>query len=141
MAPLRCPEKRAAYRKAWGLRQHGTPCRKCGACDRYPNGNCRPCGIEGQRRHRERDPVFWKKRQVTRYYGVSGDTKEALYREQQGLCAFCKEPLPDVWARGCHVEHDHATGQIRGLVHHGCNMVIGILENPRFQALAKDYFR
>ncbi len=135
---MTCPP---GYRKAWGLRQHGKPCRKCGSLERYPNGNCKPCGVSAQRRSYETEPLKHKKRQVARYYGITGEEKEAIYAKQNGACAFCFEPLPGVWTRGCHVEHDHKSGRVRGLVHHQCNVIIGILESDRYKALAKEYFR
>lgn len=76
---------------------------------------------------------------MTRYYGIPGEEKERMFEAQGGLCKFCREPLPDVWSRGCHVEHDHKTKRVRGLVHHQCNTIIGILENEKYLALMKEY--
>jgi hypothetical protein len=41
---------------------------------------------------------------------------------QNGLCAVCGKP-PD--ERVFAVDHDHATGEIRGLVHRHCNLMLG----------------
>ena len=40
----------------------------------------------------------------------------ALYERQGGRC-ICGATLGDRW----HTDHDHATGRIRGLLHHYCN--------------------
>ena len=41
-------------------------------------------------------------------------------RRVAGICAYCDEPGSDLV-----IDHDHETGQIRGLVHRSCNAKIG----------------
>jgi Recombination endonuclease VII len=41
-------------------------------------------------------------------------------RKVGGTCAYCGEPGTDLVT-----DHDHETGQIRGLVHRSCNAKIG----------------
>jgi hypothetical protein len=40
--------------------------------------------------------------------------------EQEHSCAICKDPVTVG-----HVDHDHSTGQIRGLLCRGCNTALG----------------
>lgn len=126
-------------RKAWGKERAGSPCNQCGALDRYPSGNCKPCSLETNRKYAAKNPAYFKRRQVSRYYKVPGDTKEKLYAEQQGKCAFCNESLPEVWDRKCHVDHDHVTGKVRGIVHARCNTIIGVLENEEHKERLRKY--
>jgi len=49
------------------------------------------------------------------------------WERQRGLCAFCGQPLVD--DNTTHLDHDHATGRKRGLVHVQCNQMIGGIEN------------
>ena len=52
--------------------------------------------------------------------------REQYYAEQNGLCALCFEhmdPFESV------LDHDHKTGQLRGVLHRGCNAYIGSMEN------------
>jgi len=52
--------------------------------------------------------------------------RQQLLIEQGGLCALCQEPI----AEGLAVlDHCHRTGQIRSVLHRGCNAYIGALEN------------
>lgn len=69
---------------------------------------------------------------LLRRYGISVERYEALLASQCGCCACCGRldvgrtgPL----ARGLHllVDHDHVTGEVRGLVCHKCNVGIGAL--------------
>ena len=49
-----------------------------------------------------------------------------LLEEQLGLCALCHEPIEpgkDV------LDHCHRTGQIRSVLHRGCNSMEGIIQN------------
>jgi hypothetical protein len=49
-----------------------------------------------------------------------------LLAQQLNLCAICQEHLP---ADQAVLDHCHTTGQIRAVLHRGCNMYIGALEN------------
>lgn len=64
---------------------------------------------------------------LRRKYNMSLEDFEALWVAQKGLCAMCNAPMRR--GRGAHVEHNHATGKVRGLTHPKCNTIIGYLEN------------
>jgi hypothetical protein len=49
-----------------------------------------------------------------------------LLTEQQGLCALCNEFIEENKAV---LDHCHKTGQIRGVLHRGCNAFEGNLVN------------
>lgn len=57
--------------------------------------------------------------------------REQKLREQGGRCALCQ--LPCTVAEAV-LDHDHATGAVRGTLHRGCNSLLGKVENnaPRF---------
>lgn len=65
-------------------------------------------------------------------------TAKALseYRAAQVVCELCgggfTEKNPPV------VDHDHSTGVIRGVLHRGCNSMLGIIENGRARYLLRD---
>lgn len=61
-------------------------------------------------------------------YGITWKQKVLMYNEQQGLCKLCHRPLPPVEHSDCHVEHNHQTDKIRGIVHRNCNHIIGWFE-------------
>jgi hypothetical protein len=58
-----------------------------------------------------------------RKYGITTSDYEALITEQDGLCAICREPC--VTGKRLSVDHDHKTGQIRGLLCYQCNVGLG----------------
>lgn len=68
-------------------------------------------------------------RDIERRYGIDRDTWVALFQAQDGACALCKEPFDtDVPSRNIVVDHDHITGEVRGLLDNACNVVLGWLE-------------
>lgn len=66
-------------------------------------------------------------RELKRHYGITLKDYEELYRQQNGLCAIC-EAVPPPGQR-FHVDHDHTSGQIRGLLCTRCNPGIGLLRD------------
>lgn len=59
------------------------------------------------------------------HYGLEPEQYEALLAAQDGLCAVCCSPGG---ARGLAVDHDHASGRVRGLLCGPCNSAIGLLK-------------
>lgn len=64
---------------------------------------------------------------VMRVYGLPEGGYAALYEAQGGRCAICQ------WATGrtkrLAVDHDHVTGEVRGLLCGPCNQTIGRLRD------------
>lgn len=55
--------------------------------------------------------------------------RESTLAEQGGNCALCGLPIrPTDPAVG---DHDHGTGQMRGVLHRSCNALLGNIENNR----------
>lgn len=54
--------------------------------------------------------------------------REQLIATQNGLCAICKQPF-GLMPLDPVLDHNHATGAIRGVLHRCCNSVLGKLEN------------
>ncbi len=53
-----------------------------------------------------------------RALGVSDDDYRIMLAAQNGHCALCpNEPK----SRRLHVDHEHRTGRVRGLLCHSCN--------------------
>jgi hypothetical protein len=73
-----------------------------------------------------------------RNFGITADDVDALLAGQGGKCAICgDEPAR---AEGWHVDHDHETGRIRGVLCQRCNHGIGLLdEDPARLRVAADY--
>ena len=77
----------------------------------------------------------------TQRYGITPDEYVEMLEEQLHTCACCGSSNPKRKA-GFVIDHDHATGQIRGLLCHSCNIGIGQLGDS-IDGLTKalDYLR
>jgi hypothetical protein len=82
-----------------------------------------------KRKLRREHPERYADQRLNHLYGVSFADKQAQYEKQQGLCAICNRPLPDIHSPNCCVDHKHGTrGIIRALVHRRCNVWLGVIE-------------
>ena|SRR6476620_4794778 len=63
-------------------------------------------------------------RQNIYLYGVDRQMYEAMYFEQDGACAICRE------REAICIDHCHDTGEARGLLCLGCNTMLGFIETP-----------
>ncbi len=52
-------------------------------------------------------------------HGIGADQFDDLVRQQGGVCAICGRPDPE------HVDHDHETGEVRGILCFNCNGGLG----------------
>lgn len=61
--------------------------------------------------------------------------RRKMAAEQGNLCLLCREHMED---KQMVLDHDHDTGHCRGVLHRGCNAMLGHLENNRARHLLKD---
>ncbi len=57
-------------------------------------------------------------------YGLSPENFKILWEKQDGFCPICQLPLLDKFS----IDHNHENSKIRGIIHQGCNLFIGLLE-------------
>lgn len=74
-------------------------------------------------------------------FGITLEQFGEMLRAQGGVCALCSTDNPK--GRGAfHVDHDHVTGSIRGLLCHACNTGLGSLgDDPMRVTRAVKYLR
>ena len=104
--------------------------------ERIALGFCRICGVRPPlekkkscewclRRHRWND--------LKKTTGLTRHQYEIMYQRQDGHCAICrrKDTIKQRASidRLLGVDHDHETGQIRGLLCYNCNLGIGHLKD------------
>jgi hypothetical protein len=77
-----------------------------------------------ERAARVRTPERSRRRALQAMYGLGWDEYEAMLASQGGRCAVCG--ASEAGGRGnWHVDHDHESGRVRGLLCAGCNVGIG----------------
>lgn len=70
-------------------------------------------------RRRERESNLRRK------YGFGEVVYQELVEEQEGRCAICEEVPTKGRGKKLHIDHDHVTGKIRGLLCGPCNTALG----------------
>ena len=68
--------------------------------------------------------------------GFTQATVIAAMEAQSGRCAICEVDLKSLPPKKIHADHDHATGEHRGLLCSNCNAGIGFLKDSRQALLA-----
>ena len=72
----------------------------------------------------ERNGEIDENARLKRLYGISLDDYDRMLKEQGEKCAICKRPRSEN-NRNLHVDHNHATGKVRGLLCIRCNAGLG----------------
>ena len=69
----------------------------------------------------------WYRLNRHRYYGLSIERYESILEDQKNKCAICGTGLvaTDNKLAVAHIDHDHATKEIRGLLCRHCNLLLG----------------
>lgn len=76
-----------------------------------------------KRREQNREST-WKRR-----YGINRADYEARLRDQGGACAICGTTEIGRGHSYFHVDHDHTTGKVRGLLCDLCNRGLGYFKD------------
>lgn len=80
--------------------------------------------------------------QLKKKFGISPEDYDQLLESQDGRCAICRRPDSRSRYKPFHVDHDHKTGKVRGLLCAGCNTGLGNLQDdPEVLLRAIAYLR
>lgn len=115
---------------------------------------CKVCNKKVQKEYRKRPEVKkyqkehkkeyyekpgMKERQkfvsIKRIYNITKEEYEEMYISQDFKCKICKEPFSST--KSTHLDHNHETGKVRGLICTGCNTKVGCIESPLYEEVLK----
>lgn len=97
---------------------------------------CYRCEVEARREGAERA----REARYLRTYGLLPGEYQRIYELQGGRCAIC--PRSKGLRKRLAVDHDHATGLIRGLLCTVCNRFLGhIRDDPAAGVAITEYLR
>lgn len=86
-----------------------------------------------------------KNYKLVQAYGITVEDYSAMLQEQNGRCAICGKSAMECIAKGhrhLHVDHDHETKAVRGLLCGKCNSGIGAFaDDPELLEKAIEYLR
>lgn len=97
---------------------------------------CKPCHIDINNENKQRLHGGTATYHLRRRYGITAADREEMRAAQGGVCLICTNAPAD------HVDHDHATGSIRGMLCFNCNGGLGqFKDDPDLVAMALRYLR
>lgn len=99
------------------------PCGRCGAPAMHRTGPpvCQACRIDDRDRSYRAEYMLGY---TLRRHGLTRADYDRMLAEQHGCCAICGKAEPGGNGRW-HIDHDHVSGQVRGLLCNNCNRGIG----------------
>lgn len=125
---------------------------------------CKPCQLSRQRDRRWRagpeerakrrayertyyhsrkgEAPYQDQRQRLRLWGrykITPEEVAAIFERQHGKCAICGSENPGGRGNSFHIDHDHKTGKVRGLLCARCNHQLGTIENEEWMTRALAY--
>jgi hypothetical protein len=82
--------------------------------------------LEKQKTVAGKRTIRWAK--IKYKYGLTRNGYREIFNLQNGKCAICGVDL-EILGTNTHVDHDHASGNIRGLLCASCNLGLGYFED------------
>lgn len=67
---------------------------------------------------------------LRRRYGITEKSVQEMLEHQEHKCAICMRAIE--FLRTGHVDHDHKTGRVRGILCGSCNRALGLLQDDAF---------
>lgn len=107
---------------------------------------CKPCDKVARKQWREANPqraresARWKN--IMNAHGLTKEQWMAMYNEQEGVCKICQMSQDERGydGRSLCVDHNHQSGEVRGLLCNGCNRALGFfLDSPDLLRQAANY--
>lgn len=93
---------------------------------------CKSCKKVWRSQYRKDNPGSLKKidfnNDLKKHYGITSEQYWKLFEAQKGNCACCGQSH-ELFKRRLHVDHDHETGVIRGLLCTECNPGLGYFQD------------
>jgi hypothetical protein len=95
---------------------------------KYPHSRCKDCDHARVKVYHKNNRAKVTKQQLIshrrREYGLTEEEYNNMVLSQNNMCAICNKPSD----KTLHIDHDHVTGKVRGLLCFNCNLGIGLLQ-------------
>ena len=136
-------ECRRLHRSAWLearsiASRTARTCPECGTVFTPMTNVKRYCSKQCSDAKRHRDPAkkaeHWNQR-IQRLYGITAEQAEEMEDLQEGRCLICGRRFSrdgnkrEKLQTAPRIDHDHVTGEVRGLLCYHCNVMLGQMED------------
>ena len=89
---------------------------------------CKDCQRDYRRQRHTENPDLWRVGNLKRNYNLSLEEYRDLFIVQNNACAIC-ERTTNSDGRSLAVDHDHETGEVRGILCISCNRGLGYFQD------------
>jgi hypothetical protein len=86
--------------------------------------SCKECNVKNKQ-----DAQYYRDWKLKAVYGISRTEYDSLRAAQNHCCAICGIHEKHAKNTTLCVDHNHNTGEVRGLLCHKCNAAIGLLQD------------
>ncbi len=89
---------------------------------------CKVCTIKRTSNYNKNNSNSVRSQYLKRNYGLTFEEFDVMLSNQDNACAICGTNKPSKnrgRTRRFHVDHDHKTGKVRGLLCKSCNLALG----------------
>lgn len=131
-----CKEEKplSEYRSRGGSLSHLLKSR-CNLCPFKEHKSWTQQNEDKVREYRAKDKWCLEKR--CKRHGITVEEFWVMYEEQDGTCPICDSAIE---AEASAIDHNHDTGEVRGILCKNCNRAIGLLgDSPETMARAEAY--
>ena len=143
MASKRCtkckevkPLSESPKGKKHSLDGHISYCKICRNLQSRVNYHAR--GVKRLRPQTDTSKKWHREYHIKRKYGMTPKQHKQMYLDQNGCCKLCSKPVE---YNKLHTDHDHATGNIRGLLCISCNLGVSFIDNTEWLQRAIEYVK
>ena len=90
------------------------------------HSTCKEC--DKKRVKENHDPKRYREQHLKRQYGIDHKEYDKILKQQNGCCSVCGTDKPGGKHQNkyFHVDHNHETGVVRGLLCSHCNTALGL---------------
>jgi len=100
-------------------------------------GQCKECRRKVEKARSPKVHKMWK---IKTNYGLTEEQYYGLIDKQGGRCAICRTTFSSLKSRHIHVDHDHSTNKVRGILCTRCNVGLGYFrDDPTLLEHAIEY--
>ena len=90
------------------------------------SASCSECRNEYVKEYKRKRPDYHRKNMLMKQYGITIAEFDALVVKQEGRCAACGSTESGMHnSKHLCVDHNHETGEVRGLLCSPCNLTLG----------------
>lgn len=86
---------------------------------------CKDCNEVQRKKWETSNPNYGRKKHLKAKYSMTEEQYNKILQEQNGVCAICSTDDPGGPWKKFKVDHNHKTGEIRGLLCQHCNVGLG----------------